>query len=96
MKALLWNGSKALEYTELPSPRPAEDEAVVEIELAGICGSDLHPYRGHPGPRVPPLVLGHEAVARWARSLRDLPAESAAAPASAAPRARRTSARAGA
>lgn len=64
MKALLWKGNKALEYTELPSPRPAEDEAVVEIELAGICGSDLHPYRGHPGPRVPPLVLGHEAVAR--------------------------------
>jgi threonine dehydrogenase-like Zn-dependent dehydrogenase len=35
---------------------------VLEVELAGICGSDLHGYRGHPGPRVPPLVLGHEVV----------------------------------
>jgi threonine dehydrogenase-like Zn-dependent dehydrogenase len=34
------------------------------VALTGICGSDLHPYRGHAGPRVPPLVLGHEAVGR--------------------------------
>ena len=36
----------------------------MDVELAGICGSDLHGYRGHPGPRVPPLVLGHEVVGR--------------------------------
>lgn len=35
---------------------------VLDVELAGICGSDLHGYRGHPGPRIPPLVLGHEVV----------------------------------
>ena len=35
---------------------------VLDVELAGICGSDLHGYRGHPGPRTPPLVLGHEVV----------------------------------
>jgi threonine dehydrogenase-like Zn-dependent dehydrogenase len=32
-----------------------------EKALAEICGSDLHGYRGHPGPRRRPLVLGHEA-----------------------------------
>lgn len=37
---------------------------MLDVELAGICGSDLHGYRGHPGPRVPPLVLGHEVVGR--------------------------------
>lgn len=41
----------------------------MDIELAGICGSDLHGYRGHPGPRVPPLVLGHEVVGRVEGSL---------------------------
>jgi threonine dehydrogenase-like Zn-dependent dehydrogenase len=46
----------------VPDPEPAEDEVVLDVELAGICGSDLHGYRGHPGPRVPPLVLGHEVV----------------------------------
>ena len=39
---------------DLPAPEPAADEVVLEVELAGICGSDLHGYRGHPGPRVPP------------------------------------------
>jgi len=45
-------------------PEPRVDEVVLDVELAGICGSDLHGYRGHPGPRVPPLVLGHEVVGR--------------------------------
>src|SRR5437879_1971071 len=35
---------------------------MLDVQLAAICGSDLHGYRGHPGPRVPPLVLGHEVV----------------------------------
>ena len=51
-------------YEDAPEPEPGADEVVLDVELAGICGSDLHGYRGHPGPRVPPLVLGHEVVAR--------------------------------
>jgi threonine dehydrogenase-like Zn-dependent dehydrogenase len=64
MKALVWHGERALELEQLPEPLPAEGEVVLDVELAGICGSDLHGYRGHPGPRVPPLVLGHEVVGR--------------------------------
>jgi L-gulonate 5-dehydrogenase len=62
VKALVWHGGERLGLEELPEPRSDEGEVVLEIELAGICGSDLHAYRGHPGPRRPPLVLGHEAV----------------------------------
>jgi threonine dehydrogenase-like Zn-dependent dehydrogenase len=62
MKALVWHGDRELSLDDLPEPEPAADEVVLEVELAGICGSDLHGYRGHPGPRVPPLVLGHEVV----------------------------------
>jgi len=62
MKALVWYGDTDLRFEEVPEPQPGEGEVVLEIELAGICGSDLHAYRGHPGPRVPPLVLGHEVV----------------------------------
>ena len=50
-----------------PEPEPAAGEVVLDVELAGICGSDLHGYRGHPGPRVPPLVLGHEVVGQRRR-----------------------------
>jgi L-iditol 2-dehydrogenase len=31
---------------ETPVPFPVEDEVLVEIRAAGICGSDLHRYRG--------------------------------------------------
>jgi threonine dehydrogenase-like Zn-dependent dehydrogenase len=64
VQALVWKGDTALDYEALPDPTPAAGEVVLDVELAGICGSDLHGYRGHPGPRVPPLVLGHEAVGR--------------------------------
>jgi threonine dehydrogenase-like Zn-dependent dehydrogenase len=64
MKALVWHGGDRLELEELPEPELRGDQVVLDVGLTGICGSDLHPYRGHAGPRVPPLVLGHEAVGR--------------------------------
>lgn len=64
MKALVWRGGTLLALEDLPEPEPGPGEVVVEVMLAGICGSDLHAYRGHDTARTPPLVLGHEAVAR--------------------------------
>ena len=64
MKALVWHGERSVAYEDAAEPDPGADEVVLDVELAGICGSDLHGYRGHPGPRVPPLVLGHEVVGR--------------------------------
>jgi threonine dehydrogenase-like Zn-dependent dehydrogenase len=64
MRALVWHGGDRLELEELPEPEHRQDQVVLDVALTGICGSDLHPYRGHSGPRVPPLVLGHEAVGR--------------------------------
>jgi threonine dehydrogenase-like Zn-dependent dehydrogenase len=62
MKALVWKGGQVMDWEDVADPQAAGDEVVLDVELAGICGSDLHGYRGHPGPRVPPLVLGHEVV----------------------------------
>lgn len=62
MRALVWHGGAELALEQLPDPVPGAGEVVLDIELAGICGSDLHAYHGHGGPRTPPLVLGHEAV----------------------------------
>jgi threonine dehydrogenase-like Zn-dependent dehydrogenase len=59
---LVWYGTRDVRFEDAPEPEPADGEVVLDVELAGICGSDLHGYRGHPGPRVPPLVLGHEVV----------------------------------
>ena len=62
MRALVWHGDTRIDLEDLPAPPLATGEVVLEVELAGICGSDMHPYRGHPGPRHPPLILGHEVV----------------------------------
>jgi threonine dehydrogenase-like Zn-dependent dehydrogenase len=62
VKALVWHGGRELALEDLPEPVPAAGEVLLDVTLAGICGSDLHPFRGHAGPRTPPLVLGHEVV----------------------------------
>ncbi|HEV3186607.1 MAG TPA: alcohol dehydrogenase catalytic domain-containing protein [Acidimicrobiales bacterium] len=64
MEALVWLGGDRLVIEDLPSEIPHADETLFDVSLAGICGSDLHAYRGAGGKRVPPLVLGHEAVGR--------------------------------
>lgn len=45
---------------EVPVPMPGPDEVLIKVEVAGICGSDLHAYEGkHPFVKSP-IVLGHE------------------------------------
>ena len=66
MKALTWLGGSDLTWGEVSAPEKPDDEVVVQVRCASICGSDLHAYRGQPGPRVPPLILGHEAVCDFA------------------------------
>lgn len=62
MRGIVWLGSDKLVVDEIAEPNAGPGEVVVDILRAGICGSDLHAYRGRAGGRRPPLVLGHEAV----------------------------------
>ena len=45
--------------TQAPGP-PAENEALVRIRRIGICGTDLHAYRGRQPFFTYPRILGHE------------------------------------
>jgi threonine dehydrogenase-like Zn-dependent dehydrogenase len=69
MKALAavmrsFNEPLALEEVEIP--RLAPGQVLVEIEAAGVCGSDVHMWRGK-DPRTPlPMIPGHEGVGRIA------------------------------
>src|SRR4030081_115796 len=62
MQAIVWYGGSDLRREVVPPPVAPPGPAVVNVTLAGVCGSDLHPIRGHHGPRRPPLILGHEVV----------------------------------
>lgn len=51
-----------LEYAELPVPRPAADELLVEVRACGVCRTDLHIRDADLPPRRERVVPGHEAV----------------------------------
>jgi threonine dehydrogenase-like Zn-dependent dehydrogenase len=52
------------EVAEIPDPRPAAGEVVVEVSACGLCGSDVHAIEG--GLTRPGQVLGHEFSGRIA------------------------------
>ena len=59
MKAILLKDKEEISIQEVPKPVPAEDEVLVRVEAAGLCGSDFHIYHGT-YPAKYPLIQGHE------------------------------------
>lgn len=45
-------------------PNPAEGDGLLEVELAGVCGSDAKAYHGEYRSEVLPAILGHEILGR--------------------------------
>ena len=62
MRALVYTGTQLSEIRDVPTPVCDSEQVVVDLAFCGICGSDMHAWHGHDERRVPPLVLGHEAV----------------------------------
>jgi threonine dehydrogenase-like Zn-dependent dehydrogenase len=65
MPAVLLNSDRTIVLGSRPEPPHRPDQVIVDVDLCGICGSDLHApglpevYRGG-------FVLGHEAAGRIA------------------------------
>lgn len=53
-----------LELVDLPTPEPGEGEIRVQVEICGVCRTDLHVAEGELPPQRPHLVPGHEVVGR--------------------------------
>ena len=54
-----------IELRDFPLPATGDDDGLLRIELAGICGSDIHHWDGHSAVvRNVPALLGHEIVGR--------------------------------
>lgn len=51
-----------LELREFEVPPPDAGQILLRIEAAGICGSDVHMWRGHDERTPLPIILGHEGV----------------------------------
>jgi threonine 3-dehydrogenase len=67
MRALRKTGRRpGAELEEIPTPEPGEDEVLVKVHAASICGTDLHIYDWNEWaegriPRVP-MTFGHEVA----------------------------------
>lgn len=62
------NQGSPLVVTEVPDPDPPEDGVVIQVETAGVCGTDAHLWAGDwdwAGIRLTlPVTLGHEVAGR--------------------------------
>lgn len=61
LKALRVHGPKLIKIDDIEEPQIRDDEVLIKVEYGGICGTDLHVYRGAMGERVRyPAIPGHE------------------------------------
>jgi len=61
MRALmkLAPGEGHVELKEVPAPEAGEGEVVIDVQVAGVCGTDVHMFYDR-FPSSPPVVMGHE------------------------------------
>ncbi|WP_440118104.1 zinc-binding alcohol dehydrogenase family protein [Paenibacillus sp. QZ-Y1] len=62
MKAVICEEIDRLMLRDIAEPERAENEALVCIRRIGICGTDLHAYKGNQPFFTYPRILGHELV----------------------------------
>lgn len=62
MKALVYTGTMQSEILDMPLADIQQGQVCIDVHQCGICGSDMHAWHGLDERRIPPLILGHEAV----------------------------------
>ncbi len=61
MKAITFEGIKKVKVAEVPDPEILEPtDAIVKVDLAAICGSDMHVYHGRESGIDKGTIMGHE------------------------------------
>ncbi|MFC4354259.1 zinc-binding dehydrogenase [Chryseomicrobium palamuruense] len=60
MKAVYIQDAYQVEVQEVEVPKLTDQDVLIEVKIAGICGSDIHTYKGLHPFRKPPVIIGHE------------------------------------
>ena len=62
MKAGVFYSKNDLRIEDIPKPSPKKDEVLIKVMACGICGTDVHIFKGDKGcfPTPAGTVLGHE------------------------------------
>lgn len=62
LKAALFDRIKNMTMVEKDIPQIKENEVLIQVVTAGICGSEVHAFVGAHPFRTPPSILGHEII----------------------------------
>ncbi|HUW08128.1 MAG TPA: alcohol dehydrogenase catalytic domain-containing protein, partial [Anaerolineae bacterium] len=60
MKAAVLRGVHDLRLENLPDPEPADNEVLIRVRAAGVCGTDIHMWEGKNQEGTFPFIPGHE------------------------------------
>ncbi len=60
-RVAMLTAAKKIEVREYPIPKLEDDDILVKVEGCGVCGTDVHEWRGDPFGLIP-VVLGHEGT----------------------------------
>ncbi len=53
-----------LEFTEVPTPQPDDNQILVKVSVCGVCRTDLHVIEGELQRQVLPIIPGHQIIGR--------------------------------
>lgn len=62
MKAVFVDDAEKINIKEIDIPVVKDNDVLIKVAVAGICGSDIHTYKGLHPFRKPPVVIGHEVA----------------------------------
>ena len=62
MKAYIMDENRQLVVREMPEPIATENNAIIDIKYASICGTDFRTFTKGNERISPPRILGHESV----------------------------------
>ncbi|MEM3079580.1 MAG: zinc-binding dehydrogenase [Thermoproteota archaeon] len=77
--AVLTGPEKPFEIRTFPMPEVERGAVLLKVEMASVCGTDLHIYRGRRAVSYP-SILGHEGVGRVYRLGEGLTSDAAGSP----------------
>ncbi len=60
-KVAMLTGTKQIEVKEFKIPELQDDDILVKVEGCGVCGTDVHEWKGDPFGLIP-VTLGHEGT----------------------------------
>ena len=62
MKAAVLEAVGTVRIRDVEVPAVGPEDVLIRVAYAGVCGSDLHAFRGVHPFRRPPVILGHEVA----------------------------------